>query len=84
MQLGLGGDMTLPMQAITAKELVLKGSFRFHHAFPLAVEMMERGQIDVTPLISETYPITDATAAFARAGDRSRAIKVQIDFSGQS
>lgn len=83
-QLGLGGDMTLPMQAITAKELVLKGSFRFHHAFPLAVEMMERGQIDVTPLISETYPITDATAAFARAGDRSRAIKVQIDFSGQS
>ena len=30
MQLGLGGDMTLPVQAMTAKELSLKGSFRFH------------------------------------------------------
>ena len=29
-QLGLGGDMSLPMMAITAKELELRGSFRFH------------------------------------------------------
>lgn len=29
-QLGMGGDMTVPMQAITAKEITLRGSFRFH------------------------------------------------------
>jgi L-idonate 5-dehydrogenase len=33
LQLGLGGDMTLPMMAITAKELDLRGSFRFHAEF---------------------------------------------------
>ena len=32
-QLGLGGDMNVPMQALTAKEISLKGSFRFHFEF---------------------------------------------------
>jgi L-idonate 5-dehydrogenase len=32
-QLGIGGDMSLPMLAITAKELELRGSFRFHEEF---------------------------------------------------
>lgn len=79
-QLGLGGDMTLPLQAMTAKEISLIGSFRFHSEFPLAIETMERRVIDVTPLLSETYPIAEATSAFEMAGDRSRAIKVQIAF----
>jgi L-idonate 5-dehydrogenase len=55
---------------MTAKELVFKGSFRFHHEFPLAVEMMERGVVDVRPLISETFDLADAGQAFERAGDR--------------
>lgn len=79
-QLGLGGDMTLPLQAMTAKELALKGSFRFHHEFPLAVEMMQAGRIDVAPLITHTRPLSDAEDAFRLASDRTRAIKVQIAF----
>ena len=80
-QLGLGGDMTLPVQAMTAKELSLVGSFRFHHEFPEAVEAMERKLIDVSPLLTGSYPLQSATEAFEMAGDRSLAIKVQIDFS---
>ncbi len=79
-QLGLGGDMTVPMQAMTAKELVLKGSFRFHHEFPLAVEMMQTGRLNVAPLVTETMPLAQAVAAFERASDRTAAIKVQIAF----
>ena len=37
LQLGMGGDMSLPVKAITAKELELRGSFRFHEEFALAV-----------------------------------------------
>ncbi len=72
--------MTLPVQAMTAKELILKGSFRFHHEFPRAVEMMETGRIDVKHLISRTFPIDAAEDAFETAGDRARAIKVQLSF----
>lgn len=80
LQLGLGGDMNLPVQAMTAKELVMKGSFRFHHEFPLAVEMMRSGRIDVKPLITQTMPLNNAVDAFELASDRTQAIKVQIAF----
>ncbi len=82
MQLGLGGDMTLPVQAMTAKELDLRGSFRFHEEFTVAVKLMQAGRINVEPLISHTMPIDQAVAAFELAGDRSRAMKVQLSFAG--
>jgi L-idonate 5-dehydrogenase len=79
--LGLGGDMTLPVQAMTAKELQLRGSFRFHAEFFTAVDLMRTGRIDVKPLITQTIPLSDAEEAFRIASDRSRAIKAQIQFS---
>ena len=80
MQLGLGGDMTLPVQAMTAKEIELRGSFRFHAEFFTAVRLMQGGRLDVTPLITQSLPLSDAIAAFDLASDRSQAIKVQIQF----
>ena len=80
LQLGLGGDMTLPVQVITAKELVLKGSFRFHEEFGLGVSLMQKGLIHVKPLITHTFPMDQAVKAFQTAGDRSHAMKAQISF----
>ena len=80
LQLGLGGDMTLPMMQITAKELVLKGSFRFHSEYATAISLMQKGLIDVKPLISETVGLQDARKGFELANDRSKAMKVQIAF----
>lgn len=80
-QLGLGGDMTLPMMQITAKELSLKGSFRFHAEFSTAVSLMRSKLVDLKPLISHTLPLDCAEDAFRTANDRSAAMKVQIDFS---
>ena len=80
MQLGLGGDMTLPVQAMTAKEIELRGSFRFHAEFPLGVEMMRSGRLDVTPLVTHVFPLAEAVPAFEMASDRSQAIKAQIEF----
>ena len=79
-QLGLGGDMTLPMQTITAKELELRGSFRFHAEFALGVGLMQKGLIDVKPLITHRVPLAEAERAFALANDRSQAMKTQIAF----
>lgn len=81
LQLGLGGDMTLPMMQITAKELVLKGSFRFHPEYATAISLMQKKLIDVKPLISETVALQDAQKGFELANDRSRAMKVQIAFA---
>ena len=80
-QLGLGGDMSVPMQAITAKEISLKGSFRFHQEFGTAVGLMQRRMIDVSPLHTHTFALDEAVAAFETADDRTQAMKVQLDFA---
>lgn len=80
-QLGLGGDMALPMMAITAKELELRGSFRFHDEFGTGVALMRKGLIDVKPLITHTVPLAQALSAFDIASDRGSAMKAQIAFT---
>jgi L-idonate 5-dehydrogenase len=79
-QLGLGGDMKLTMNAIVTKELQLRGSFRFDEEFRLAVDLMGKGLIDVKPLLTDTIPFERASDAFDLATDRSRAMKVQLAF----
>ena len=81
-QLGLGGDMDLPVQAMTAKELSLTGSFRFHDEFFTGVRLMRKGLIEVLPLITHTFALDEAETAFRTAADRGRAVKAQISFSG--
>ncbi len=79
-QVGMGGDKTVPMQMVTAKELTIRGTFRFHTEFATAVELMQKRLIRVTPLITHTLPIAEATKAFDLANDRAQAMKVQLDF----
>lgn len=80
MQLGLSGDMLLPMMQITAKELQLRGSFRFHTEFEMAVQLMLNDLIDTKSLITHTTPLDNAEQAFILAADRSQAMKSQIKF----
>ena len=79
-QLGLSGDMNLPMMAVTAKELQLRGSFRFHEEFATGVSLMQKGLIDVKPLITHSLPLEDAVQAFELASDRSTAMKTHLVF----
>jgi L-idonate 5-dehydrogenase len=81
-QLGLGGDMSVPMGMITAKEIDLRGSFRFHDEFATAVALLSQRRIDVRPFITHTVPLADARRAFEIASDRSQAMKAQILFAG--
>jgi L-idonate 5-dehydrogenase len=80
-QVGLGGEMTLPINVIVGKELELRGAFRFHEEFALAVELMNRRLVQVKPLISATYPFEQSLEAFNLAGDRSKVMKVQLSFA---
>lgn len=80
-QIGVGGQFTLPMNVVVAKEFDLRGSFRFHEEFDWAVAMIGSGQIDLSPLLTATIPVDRALEAFDLAADKSQAIKVQLDFA---
>ncbi len=78
-QLGIGnGDMAVPMNLVVAKEITLRGTFRFHEEFAVAVDFLASGAIDVRPLLTEIVPLSEAVRAFELAADRSRAMKVQL------
>jgi L-idonate 5-dehydrogenase len=79
-QLGLGGDISIPQNLIVAKEIKLKGTFRFHEEFALAVTFINRRAIDPRPLLTGVYPLEDAAKAFELASDRTRSMKVQLSF----
>jgi L-idonate 5-dehydrogenase len=79
-QIGLGGEMTLPINTIVAKELDLRGAFRFHEEFAVAVDLLNKGLVDVRPLISATLSYRDSERAFALAGDRTQAMKILLSF----
>jgi L-idonate 5-dehydrogenase len=81
-QIGIAGHgMNLPMNVVVAKEIELRGTFRFHEEFALAVALIGGGLVDVMPLLTETIPLAKANDAFALAADRSKAMKVQLAFN---
>ena len=80
-QLGLGGDILMPLVAVTTKELNIKGSFRFHSEFQLAVKMMQKKLIDVNPLITHKISFKDAEKGFHIAMDeKENSMKVHLAF----
>jgi len=79
-QVGIGGDFTLPINVLVAKEFDLRGTFRFHEEFALAVSLIGQRLVDVRPLLTATLPIDRAVEAFTLASDRSQAMKVQLAF----
>ncbi|WP_371259053.1 L-idonate 5-dehydrogenase [Ensifer sp. BR816] len=82
-QVGVTGDITLPLNALVGKELRWIGSQRFDDEFARAVELIGERRIDVRPIISHAFPIEDAVIAFEQAGDRSAACKVQLTFTSE-
>ena len=80
-QLGLGGDVSIPQNLVVSKELSICGSFRFHAEFALAVQLINQRRVDLSPVITRAFPLTEARQAFELASDRQRAMKVLIDFA---
>ncbi|TCR70202.1 L-idonate 5-dehydrogenase [Bosea sp. BK604] len=79
-QIGVGGNFTLPINVLVAKEFDLRGSFRFHEEFDWAVQMIGSGSVDLSPLLTAQIPVERAIEAFDLAADKSKAMKVQLVF----
>lgn len=71
-----GGALTLignaspkiefPLQKIVTRQLTLRGSCAISGEYPLALDLMARGKVDMDALISATAPLSEGAAWFAR------------------
>ncbi len=80
-QVGVAGDLPVPINLVVGKEVELKGTHRFHAEFAEAVRLIDSHAIDVGPVITGSYPLERVGEAFEAATDRSRSVKVQLTFA---
>ena len=65
------------------KEARIEHVFRYAHVFPRCIAMLASGTIDVSPLITETFPFDESVAAFEFAARQPPgSVKVQIEMPG--
>ncbi|CZT00595.1 probable xylitol dehydrogenase [Rhynchosporium agropyri] len=58
-------DINFPIMELCTKEITVKGSFRYGSGdYKLALELVSKGLVDVTKLISRTVEFTEAEQAF--------------------
>jgi len=66
---------------IMAKEIDLRGVFRWGIEFDWAVDYLSSRRVDVRPLLTGQFPLSDAVAAFHAAADKTRNTKVQVVYA---
>lgn len=69
--------LPVPTNILVTREIEIRGAFRF----ALGVELMNRGRVDVMPLVTATFRSSRPGEAFKLAGDRSKAAKVLLTFA---
>lgn len=53
------GEMTLPTDIILNKELTLKSIFRYRHVYPMAIEAVATGKINLKGIVTNVFPLSD-------------------------
>ena len=74
-----GGEISVPANAIMAKEIDFRGAFRFGKEFKQAVDYIISGKIDVQQLVTARLPLAAAPDAIRLALDRSQSVKVVLE-----
>jgi L-idonate 5-dehydrogenase len=72
-------DVELPANLIMSKELSVIGSFRYGDIYSISMGLLAAKRVDVTPLISAVFPMSDTSKAFELAAERGNAIKILVE-----
>ncbi len=78
-------EVTFNQSALIKKELDVFGSRNSRDVFGTLIGMLQRGEVDVSPIRTRTVPLTGAAAALeAAAAGATDEVKVLIDFSSSA
>lgn len=57
------GEMTLPMSAVLDKELTFKSVFRYRHIYPMAIEAVAAGKVNLKGIVTNEFTLDEAPKA---------------------
>ncbi len=72
-------EVTLAANLVMSKELTIFGSFRYAHVFPLVIDLLVSGRVNVQDMISGVFPYDETPLAVAQAASRKNILKIQIE-----
>jgi len=75
-------QVTLPVNQVMAKELMILGSLRAANVFDIALSLLQKQQINARSIISEVYSFDQVPEAFAKAAERGDSLKIQVAVQG--
>ncbi len=68
----------LPLSQLNVNELTLSLVNRYNHTWPLAIELVSSGRIDVAPLVTHHFPLAESADALMLSSRVSDSIKAVI------
>ncbi|OAY48229.1 L-idonate 5-dehydrogenase isoform X1 [Manihot esculenta] len=74
-------EMTVPLTPAAAREVDIVGIFRYRNTWPLCIELLRTGKIDVKPLITHRFSFSqvEVEKAFETSAGGGNAIKVMFN-----
>lgn len=80
-QIGTLGTENIPIPAnqIMTREINFIGSMRYGETFDEAIRLVASGRINLRPLISNTFALSESAKALQFAANKSNAMKVQLE-----
>lgn len=77
------GEMTLPMSLALDKELTFKTVFRYRHIYPMAIEAVAAGKIDLKGIVTDIFDLDEAQKAMDYSvNHKADIVKAVIRISG--
>ena len=69
----------LDLANVLLRELNITGSMAYPDEFPEVIGMLASGKVDIDPVITHRFPLTQFSDALTQARNTSESIKVMID-----
>lgn len=71
-------EIGLPLSQLNVNELTISLVNRYNHTWPLAIELVASGRIDVAPLVTHHFPLADAADALTLGSRVTDSVKAVI------
>lgn len=73
------GEMTLPMSLVLDKELTFKTVFRYRHIYPMAIDAVAAGKVNLKGIVTDVFDFDDIQNAMDRSvADKRNIVKAVV------
>lgn len=78
------GEMTLPMSLALDKELTFKTVFRYRHIYPMAIDAVSAGKVNLKGIVTDIFDFDDIQNAMDRSvADKANIVKAVVRIAGE-